>query len=55
MHEMVIRRTDFVDKRTFAIKADKVAKDIDRRIVEKMKNSEAVLEIRISSLSQKRD
>ncbi len=47
-HEMVIRKTDFVDRRTFAIKADKVAKDIDRRIVEKMKNPDAVLEICIS-------
>lgn len=54
-HEMVIRRTDFVDRRTFAIKADKVAKDIDRRIVEKMKSPDAVLEISIIPLSQKMD
>jgi len=54
-HEMVIRRTDFVDRRTFAIKADKVARDIDRRIVEKMKNPEAVLTISIAPLPQKRD
>ncbi|MBI5002971.1 DUF371 domain-containing protein [Candidatus Woesearchaeota archaeon] len=54
-HEMVIRRTDFVDRRTFAIKADKVAKDIDRRIVEKMKNPDAVLIISITPLPQKRD
>ncbi|MEK6922150.1 MAG: DUF371 domain-containing protein, partial [Nanoarchaeota archaeon] len=49
-HEMVIRKTNFVDRRTFAIKADKVAKDIDCRIVEKMKNPAAVLEISITSL-----
>src|SRR3989338_7307976 len=46
--EMVIRKTDFVDRRTFAIKADKVANDIDRRIVEKMKKPDAVLEICIT-------
>jgi uncharacterized protein len=42
-HEMVIRRTEFVDARTFAIRADKVAKDIDRKLVEAMKDPKAVL------------
>lgn len=46
-HEMVIRRTDFVDHRTFAIKADKIAKDIDRKIVEKMKNPDTIMKVLI--------
>ncbi len=54
-HEMVIRRTDFVDRRTFAIKANKVAKDIDRRIVDKMKSPDAIMGISIIPLPQKRD
>jgi len=47
-HEMVIRKTNFTDQRTFAINADKVAKDIKRELVEKMKNKEAVLDITIT-------
>ncbi len=49
-HEMVIRKTDFKDKRTFAIKADKAAKDIKRELVEKMKDPEAILKVTIHSL-----
>lgn len=49
-HEMVIRKTDFTDKRTFATHATKVAKDIRRDLVEKMKNPNAVLEIIIAQL-----
>jgi hypothetical protein len=45
---MVIRKTNFTDQRTFAINADKVAKDIKRELVEKMKNKEAVLDITIT-------
>ena len=48
-HEMVIRRTDFKDKRTFAINANKVAKDIRRDLVEKMKNKDAILNITVKS------
>jgi len=32
-HEMVIRKSDFLDKRTFAIKADKAACDLGRQMV----------------------
>ena len=46
-HEMVIRKTDFVDRRTFAIKANKAAKDIKRELVEKMKEADTILTIRI--------
>lgn len=47
-HEMVIRKTEFVDRRTFAIKADKVAKDVKRELVEKMKQPDAILQICVS-------
>jgi uncharacterized protein len=36
--EIVIRRSEFPSKRTFGIRADKSASDIDRRIVELLKN-----------------
>lgn len=49
-HEMVIRKTEYRDKRTFAVKADKSAKDIKRGLVEKMKNPHAKLSIIIDSL-----
>lgn len=35
---MVIRKSDYIDGRTLAIKANKAAKDIKREIVEKLKN-----------------
>ncbi len=37
-HEIVIRKSEFNTKRTFGIKADKVALDINRKIVDKLKN-----------------
>ncbi|WP_457753785.1 DUF371 domain-containing protein [Thermococcus sp.] len=44
---MVIRKSTYIDGRTLAVKADKAAKDIDRRIVEKLKNpnQKAVIEL----------
>ena len=44
---MVIRKSTYIDGRTLAVKADKAAKDIDRRIVGKLKNSnqKAVIEL----------
>jgi hypothetical protein len=36
--EIVIRRSDFASDRTFAIKADKAAIDIDRKLVNALKN-----------------
>jgi hypothetical protein len=45
---MVIRKTEFSDQRTFAIKADKAAKDIKRELVARMRNPNAVLHICIS-------
>lgn len=37
--EMVIRKSGFISKRTFAIKADKAASDLDRELVKRIKNS----------------
>lgn len=46
-HEMVIRISNYQDKRTFAIRADKAAKDIKRELVERMRDPHSVLQIRI--------
>jgi len=35
---MVIRKSSYIDGRTLAIKANKAAKDVDRKIIEKLKN-----------------
>jgi len=48
--EMVIRKSDYIDKRTFAINADKAACDIDREIVRKLKDPKKHLEIEISTI-----
>ena len=37
--EIVIRKTDFVSKRTLGIKADKAAIDVNRDLVDKLKDS----------------
>ncbi|USS41567.1 DUF371 domain-containing protein [Thermococcus aggregans] len=44
---MVIRKSDYVDGRTLAIKASKAAKDIKRELIEKLKNPEqkAIVEL----------
>lgn len=46
-HELVIRKTDFKDKRTFAINASKAAKDVKRELIEQLKHSGVVLSITI--------
>jgi hypothetical protein len=45
---IVIRRSDYVDGRTLAIRANKAARDIDRRIVELLRNPETVAEIELT-------
>ena len=47
---MVIRKTGFTDKRTFAIHANKAAKDINRELVEKLKDPDAIVTISIQHL-----
>jgi len=47
-HELVIRKSDFISKRTFAIKGDKAAKDLDRKLVKKLKKHNQKMIIRLS-------
>lgn len=44
---MVIRKSEYVDSRTLALRADKAARDIKREIVEKLRNPEqrAIIEL----------
>ena len=49
-HEMVIRKSNYLDQRTFAINADKSAKDIKRELVKKMQNSDAELAITLEHI-----
>ena len=47
--EMVIRKSDFKDRRTFATGADKAAIDIDREIVNRLKNPDILAYIEINN------
>ncbi|WP_297069271.1 DUF371 domain-containing protein [Thermococcus sp.] len=49
-YSMVIRKSTYIDARTLAIRANKAAKDIDRRLVELLKNPEATVEIELAIL-----
>ena len=44
-HEMVIRRSDYIDQRTFAINASKSAHGISRKLIEKMKDPQQKMEV----------
>ena len=44
-HSMVVRKSTYIDSRTLAIRANKAAKGIDRKIVEMLKNPETEAEI----------
>jgi len=44
---MVIRKSSYIDDRTLAIKADKAARDLDRRLVNRLKSSDALLIVRL--------
>ena len=43
--EMVIRKSDFVDERTFAVRADKSASELDKGIVELLSCSGKEIEV----------
>ena len=47
-HEIVIRKKDFLSDRTFGIYSDKAAIDLDRKLIEKLKNpkAKAIVEIK---------
>ena len=40
--DMVIRKSDFICPRTLAIKADKAAKDVNKKLVEELKKEQPV-------------
>ena len=46
-HELVIRKTDFVSERTFAVRADKAACDLDKDLINFLKNSRTRLLVKI--------
>lgn len=48
-HELVIRKTGFCSERTFAINADKAAKDIGRRTAAALKNTGCRIKAAIES------
>jgi hypothetical protein len=47
--DMVIRKSSYICGRTLAIQADKVACDLSRRLVEKLKNPEQKVEITVTA------
>lgn len=44
---MVVRKSGYIDARTLAIRANKAARDIDRKIVELLKSPERTAEIEL--------
>ncbi len=48
--EIVIRTTAFISERTLGIHSDKAAKDIDRKIIEQMKNPSTKLKVTIKKI-----
>jgi hypothetical protein len=47
-HEMVVRRSRYVDGRTLMVNSDKAALDLDRGLVEKLRNGESRIRITIT-------
>lgn len=47
--EIVIRKSNYSDKRTFAINADKAACDVRREIIKELKNPDSKLEVLITN------
>lgn len=50
--EMVIRKSDFADKRTFAVKADKAACELNVGLVKFLKDKNAVIEVCLEKHNQ---
>jgi hypothetical protein len=49
-HEIVIRKTDFCSKRTLGVLANKAAVDLNRGIMEKMRDRNSIMKVIFSSL-----
>jgi hypothetical protein len=46
-YSMVVRKSTYIDRKTLAVRANKAARDIDRRIIEMLKNPETEAEIEL--------
>ena len=53
-YSMVIRKSTHIDGRTLAVRANKAAKDVDRRIVELLRNPETRAEVELLILSEEK-
>ncbi|WP_297521350.1 DUF371 domain-containing protein [Thermococcus sp.] len=51
-YSMVVRKSTYIDGRTLAVRANKAARDIDRRVVELLKNPETVAEVELIILDE---
>jgi hypothetical protein len=43
--EIVIRKSDFLSKRTLGVHADKAAKDLDKNLIEKLKSEDSKFKV----------
>jgi len=50
---IVIRKSTYIDERTLAIKANKAAKDINKKLINKLKNPNTQLTIKITATNTK--
>ncbi len=46
-YSMVVRKSTYIDARTLAVRANKAARDIDRRLVEHLRTPETTAEIEL--------
>ena len=50
LKDMVIRKSQYVCGRTIAVKANKAALDLSRRLIEKLKNPKSVVKITLTAM-----
>lgn len=48
--DMVVRKSSYICSRTLAIRADKAAADLSRKLIEKLKNPEQSVEIKLTAI-----
>lgn len=48
--EIVLRKGDFISERTFGIRADKAANDINRRLIERLKDRKKTVSVTVEPL-----
>ncbi len=49
-NKIIIRKSTYIESATLGIKSNKAARDIDRRLVEKLKNPDTVIKVKIIGL-----